>query len=229
MVWLLLTTLAAAGNVAAAESKDRHPLTDILGQVERFLQQDLAEDGVMINVYPLDSRIFLKRCQAPLSIDYQRNRRRSGKVVTEVRCTGENPWRVYVSAKVYQVKKVAVATTTLMEGERIEPSHISYEARDLSRLRHGYFEDIAQLEGYLAKKMIQADTVLTPRLVYVPNLINKGDRVSILIRSGPLRVQMKGVAMENGHRDSRIRVKNSSSGKVVEGLVTAPAQVVVDQ
>ncbi|HIJ29289.1 MAG TPA: flagellar basal body P-ring formation protein FlgA, partial [Gammaproteobacteria bacterium] len=82
-------------------------------------------------------------------------------------------------------------------------------------------------KGKFAQRSIQGGVVLTPKMLFIPNLVDKGDQVTILFQQGDLKVQMKGVAMENGYRDGKIRVKNSSSGKMVEGVVTAPGRVLV--
>ncbi len=206
---------------------DRHSLLDIYSQVQNFLQQDQGGEGVSIEVKPLDSRLRLKYCKAPLEIDYQRGRGQVGRLVVEVRCVGSTPWRIYVTAKVNKMQSAVTTIAPVLKGERIESSNLVIEQHDLSRLRRGYFESKQLLEGKFAKRAIQGGVVLTPQLLYVPNAIDKGDQVSILIRRGDLRVQMEGVAMENGAMDGKIRVKNRSSGKVVEGVVVAPGRVMV--
>lgn len=228
----LLCWVSVAGNGWAAGAKEEavsahHPLQDIYSQVQTFLQQDQGGEGVSIEVKPLDSRLRLKYCEAPLSINYQRNRGRSGRLVVEVRCVGSTPWRIYVTARVNKKQHVVTTIAPVLKGERIKLSNLVVEERDLSKLRRGYFESKQQLEGKFAKRAIQGGVVLTPRLLFVPNAIDKGDQVSILIQRGELRVQMEGVAIEDGRLDGKIRVKNRSSGKVVEGVVVAPGRVMV--
>ena len=210
--------------VQASESK-HHPLHEIYQAVEQFLVADQGEEGVTIDVSPLDSRLRLKACSVPLLVDYQRSRSRSGRTIVQVRCQGEKPWRIYVTATVRKLQNVVVTLAPILKGERVALENLAYEQRDISRLRHGFFEEKEQLKGKFAKKAIRGDVVLTPQQLFVPNLIDKGDQVSILFQKGDLKVQMKGVALENGHRDGKIRVKNSSSGKIVEGTVIAPGRI----
>ncbi len=208
---------------------EHHPLNEIYTEVEAFLEQDFGGEGVSIRISRMDSRLRLNKCSEPLLMEYQNRRRHGGRAVVEVRCVAEKPWRIYVTAHIRKTEPVVVVQVPLLKGEKVERNHLAYEDREVSRLRQGYFESFEQVEGRYAKRAIRAATVLTPHLIYIPNLINKGDQVSILVQIGELRVQMKGIALEDGHRDGKIRVKNSSSGKIVEGIAIAPSQVLVGQ
>ncbi|MBT3196299.1 MAG: flagellar basal body P-ring formation protein FlgA [Gammaproteobacteria bacterium] len=212
----------------AADREGLHSLQEIYSEVEFFLLQDQGEEDVTVAVTPLDSRLRLKQCAQPLTKRVQRGRSRSGKMVVEVRCQGEKPWRVYLSALIRKMEVVLVTAAPIPKGEKIGRDDLLFEERDLSRLRHGHFTTMAQLEGQVARRAIQQAVVLTPKMVYTPNLVNKGDQVSIQSRFHGLKVQMRGVAMENGQRNGRVQVKNHSSGKVVEGVVVAPGRVVVE-
>ncbi len=232
--WMLLLMIGiwfSAGSWAAVGQKKGevafHPLEDIYTQVQDFLEQDRGGEGVSIQLNPLDSRLRLKQCGVPLSIDYQRNRGRSGRAIIEVRCVGATPWRIYVTAKISEMREVVVTIAPVLKGERVDVNNLTLEMQDLSRLRKGYYESKEQLQGMYAKRALQGGVVLTPQLLFVPNLIDKGDQVSIQIQRGELRVQMEGVAIEDGYRDGKIRVRNNSSGKIVEGIVVAPGRVLV--
>ncbi len=220
--------LAMAEEAAAEQPSDHHPLEDIYTQVQDFLLQD-QQEGDSFQLIPLDSRLRLKACAEPLDIRYQRNRSRSGQVVVEVRCRATSPWRVYLRARVERMREVVVSIAPTLKDEPVEMGNLQVALRDLSRLRQGYFETPDQLKGMYARKVIQGGEVLTPQLLYIPNLINKGDQVLIQIQRGELRVQMDGEAIEDGARDSKIRVRNHSSGKVVEGVAVAPGRVLVAQ
>ncbi len=125
------------------------------------------------------------------------------------------------------MREVVVTIAPVLKGERVDVNNLTLEMQDLSRLRKGYYESKEQLQGMYAKRALQGGVVLTPQLLFVPNLIDKGDQVSIQIQRGELRVQMEGVAIEDGYRDGKIRVRNNSSGKIVEGIVVAPGRVLV--
>jgi flagellar basal body P-ring formation protein FlgA len=227
IVSLLFGLTFCEASFAKEKAVPPHSLGEIYAEVRDFLQQDQGGEGVTIDVLPLDSRLRLKACDVPLSLDYQRARSRSGKSIIQVRCSGVKPWRIFVSAVVRKVQNVVVTVAPILKGERVTEESLAFEEHDLSRLRQGYFEKKEQLKGKFAQRSIQGGVVLTPKMLFIPNLVDKGDQVTILFQQGDLKVQMKGVAMENGYRDGKIRVKNSSSGKMVEGVVTAPGRVLV--
>ena len=56
-------------------------------------------------------------------------------------------------------------------------------------------------------------------------IIKKGQQVNIVAEKSGLRVQMTGIALENGHQDEVIRVRNKSSYRVVEGQVINEGEV----
>ncbi len=209
-----------AGSPVFAASDPLHPLEDIYHDVRAFLHGDSgSESGMTIEVVPLDPRLQLRHCSQPLSLHHQGGRRQSGKVVVGVRCKGEVPWRIYVSAKLRVVREVVVAASPILKGERVRAGDLLLEPHDLSTLRRGYFESPESVVGRHARQTIQQAAVLNPKLLYVPDLVSRGDRVLIVVELGGVRVSMKGVAMDGGQRGEWIEVRNSSSGKVVEGVV----------
>ncbi len=227
LVVVALLVGRAPGVMASPDAVSYHDHADIYLQAEQFLA-DVAGEQEDYQLQPIDSRVRLQRCLEPLDIDFQRHRKGARRAILEVRCGGETAWRIYLSATVQRLGQVVVVQQPLLANERIQRHHLVLEKRDLVRLRHGHFERLEQVEGMHTKRAVRADTIVTPEMLYLPNMVNKGDQVTIQLRQGGLQVQMKGVALEDGHRDGRVQVQNSSSGKVVEGIVVAPSRVVVN-
>jgi len=211
--------------IAAPSLEAPHSLQQIYTEVDQFLQQELRpQEGTSIEVVPLDSRLRLKSCSESLRLSWQGKRKSSGKVVIGVQCLTA-PWRLYVSAMIRAVRDVVVTQAAVLQGEPVTAQHLTTEPRDLTTLRQGYFESIEQVEGKYAKRAIRPGMVLHPKMLYRPELIKKGEQVSIVVNKGGLQVQMKGVALQGAYRDQRIQVRNSSSGKVVEGVAVAAGRV----
>lgn len=214
---------------AAPDVESRHSLEEIYSEVEHFLQQELQpQQGTSIEVMPLDSRLRLKTCETPLKLSWQGKRKPTGKVVIGAQCLSA-PWRLYVSVMIRSVRQVVVVQEAILQGEPVSDRQLTTEPRELSTLRQGYFESPEQVAGKYAKRAIRPGTVLHPKLLYRPELISKGDLVSIVVNKGGLQVQMKGVALHGAHRDQRIQVRNSSSGKVIEGTAVAAGRVEMAQ
>ena len=52
-----------------------------------------------------------------------------------------------------------------------------------------------------------------------PELVKRGDLITLLVRSHGFTASTKGTALESGKKGQRIKVSNASSTKVVEGIV----------
>ena len=57
-------------------------------------------------------------------------------------------------------------------------------------------------------------------------MVRAGDRVQMIARLGDIEVRANGVALGSGDNGARLRVRNDSSGKIVDGMVSAPGEVI---
>jgi flagella basal body P-ring formation protein FlgA len=48
----------------------------------------------------------------------------------------------------------------------------------------------------------------------------------MIARVGSIEVRANGVALGSGDNGARLRVRNADSGKVVDGMVSAPGEVI---
>jgi flagella basal body P-ring formation protein FlgA len=70
-------------------------------------------------------------------------------------------------------------------------------------------------------------TALTPRSLKQQKIVQRGEQVILVAQAGSMEVRMNGMAMEDATLGDKIKVKNSSSNRVVEGVVQAPGVVQV--
>ena len=69
--------------------------------------------------------------------------------------------------------------------------------------------------------------MLTPSLVAEPPVIRRGQRVSLVSSGTGIAVRAPGEALAEARTGQRLRVKNLSSGKVVEGIALSSGSVEV--
>jgi flagella basal body P-ring formation protein FlgA len=67
--------------------------------------------------------------------------------------------------------------------------------------------------------------VLTPSLVKVDPVVQRGEHVTAVATGGGVSIQVGAVALAAGAAGQRIRLKNLSSGKEIEGVVRGPGRV----
>lgn len=121
---------------------------------------------------------------------------------------------------------VAVATTTLKKGTRIQSSHLSMAVQDISNLRSPCL-DGSQVIGKVLKRSLKAGSPLTLDNVVFPPLIRKGQLVRIVVNHNGMQLTATGLAKGDGKLHDTIRVQNISSKKTVYCRVAAPGIVEV--
>jgi flagella basal body P-ring formation protein FlgA len=134
---------------------------------------------------------------------------------------------VHVPAVIEAFDQVVVSDLPLARGTHLSSSDLRLEIMDVSRLHSGYFREISDLSGHVARRSIKSGQVMSPALVDPARMINRGERVVITAESPGLSIRSTGEAMQDGAYGELIRVKNTSSDKIVEGRITAPGQIKV--
>lgn len=170
----------------------------------------------------LDPRLRLAACsESPVA---EPAAVRGANATVAVRCTAP-AWTVYVPLRISDPRPVLVLTRAAARGEALSASLLSVQERDVAQLPFGYFEDPTAVAGYELRRPLAAGAVLTPNDAQPPHLVRRGEAVTVIGRSGGIEIRAAGTAMGDGARGERVRVRNDSSRRVVEGTVTARGTV----
>lgn len=86
-------------------------------------------------------------------------------------------------------------------------------------------KDPAQIIGFAAKRQLNAGKPLRLLDLRREQLVQRGESVALIYRSGSLEIQASGRALDAGALDDTIRVTNSASNRTVEAKITGPKQV----
>lgn len=227
-LWLL--ALAAAFPLATEAAGEWQSLEGIRAEVQAFLEQQTAEgytNAPTVEVGSVDPRLRLPACTGPLEAFLPRGGRLVGHVTVGVRCAAPKAWTLYVQATVRPMAHVVVAGRALSRGVELGPDDVELQERDLSRLTGGYITDLDSVFGMKLRRSVRAGLPLNESLLQAPLAIRRGERVTILARSGELEVRMEGEATTDGAQGQVIRVRNLSSRREIEAVVVAPGLVEV--
>jgi len=176
----------------------------------------------------LDSRLRLKQCDEPLHAFLPKGSRDIGKTTIGVRCEGTKAWSLHVPVRVSMYKNIAVSAKLLNRGQLLQKADIKLKNIDLATLPQGYIDNLNELVGQKLKRRLSPGTAFTPNSVEKPERIKRGQRVTILARSGSMEVRMTGKALAGGAIGDRIRVMNIKSKKKREGIITKNGEIKVD-
>ena len=132
-----------------------------------------------------------------------------------------------VRGRLAALAEVVVAATPLHKGDRISSNSVRMERQDIGGLE-APFTAIDQIMDLEVARAIGAGTALDRSLLVLPAVIKGGDLVKISARKGGLMISTSGVAQVAGRLGETIKVKNSSTKKLVFCRVDGPGMVSVE-
>ena len=225
----LLASLIALSLPAATMAAEWQSIESIARTAETFVKQHYGnhDDRVRPVAGYLDARLRLARCDASLEAFIRRGTKVSSRTVVGVRCVGSSPWKVYVPVDVVVTETVLIAKKTLPQGKSLTPADVIREKRDVSMFRNGYLSSVEELVDQRLKRQVEAGRVITPSMLVADKLIRRGQAVTLVVKNDHINIRMAGLALADGVLNQRIRVENTNSGRVVEGIVRSREYVEV--
>ncbi len=231
MLLIVGVMLAAAGGAASADEGQRVVARDI----ERFLRARIERDRddaerVAIDLPPL----------ATFSLDRDRF---PGPLRTEISTRASEPFegrtplavalyagevmvhRAIVTPYVQVRERVVVPARDLSRGSLLEPDDFRYVERDARRIPRDAVRDKSSLEGLRAKQSLREGRPIRGSQVEGVPLVERGDRVQIVLQAGALRINAMGEARDTGALGDWIRVVNVDSKRELSGRVDAEGRV----
>lgn len=224
---LTLAGVAALACTLTAGAAEWQRAEEIGAVAEAFVTKNFARRDTRLEPQAgyLDPRLKLPRCDVPLTAFVRDGTRLTARTIVGVRCAGSRPWKVYVPVDVAVRDRVYVLRRSLPKGHVVTEADVALESRDVARLRNGYFTEASALAGLRLKYPVSAGSVLKPSMLAAEILIRRGQSVTLVAQSEALSIEMAGKALSDGAMNQRIRVENTNSGRVVEGLVRSPEHV----
>ncbi|OZB04854.1 MAG: flagellar biosynthesis protein FlgA, partial [Marinobacter sp. 34-60-7] len=131
---LILAPMSAAANPTRAD--------DIHAATERFLgdwASRLETRGfrARYEIGHLDSRLSLAACETPLNIEFTGNPMQTTSPSLLVSCSGQRPWRMFVTASIEVFGPALVAARPLARGERLTQALVTTEEVQINASRRG--------------------------------------------------------------------------------------------
>ncbi|NLQ17534.1 flagellar basal body P-ring formation protein FlgA [Marinomonas sp. M1K-6] len=157
------------------------------------------------------------------------NQRPDATKRTNYEITCDSPsWTSYVPVTQSIMIEAIRTITPIDRGQVINQSNTDVGEVDLTSLRGHVFTTENPPYGLIASRNLRINTFLTDNVTNQPTLVKKGDIVLITASSGTIIVRMNGVALENGIKGQQIRVKNTSSERIVYAKVVTDSEVLVN-
>jgi len=221
--------LTALGGASAAIAEGS-PLDEAATRAIELVRAIPQADGARLDVeaLPFDARVSVAPCTRDLVAELVGKRLASARASVRVRCTDSaNPWSVAVALRVSLYTPVLVAKRALVRGDVIGADTTELAERDVLALGYGHIEDPARYLGSRVTRPVAQGAALPPAAIAEPLLVERGATVTLLARGPAIDVRAAGIALEDGAAGARVRVKNASSGRTVDGVVDGPGIVAI--
>lgn len=160
---------------------------------------------------------------AALDVVYEPRSRR----VTGLISLGERQASLRVSGLVVEMREVAVLTRAVKSGEPITAADVALERRPREGSPPDAQANLAALAGEVAQRALGAGAVLRTGDTAPPELVARGEAVSIVYETPGVSLTMRGQANEAGRLGATVSVVNIASKKVLQAVVVGPARVSV--
>ena len=225
--WLpaLCLALAFAPGIARAQQS----LENIRTTAEKAVldQHALPDTRVVAKADPLDGRLRLTACAQPLKTSLPPGRPVSSRVSVVVQCADQAGWTLRVPVRVEIYQKVLVTTRPMARGDGIGAGDVHSEERDTAALSYGFVTELAQIDGRALARPLNTGTVLAPGMLAGRQSIKLGDAIVLTSKIDGVIVRADGVALGAGDNGSRLRVRNTSSGRILDAVVRGEGVVEV--
>jgi flagella basal body P-ring formation protein FlgA len=205
----------------------------ISDKTKAFLQEKVNQqlppeehNGVKISLRNINPNLQLPKCDNALTLSLQSQSIQRNTSV-KVNCKGNRPWSMYVSSIISVEKDVIAVRSGLPRHHILQEEDLITIKKDKYSLRGGYNTQPSHLIGQQLKRALRSGDIIYSYHLQAPDIIKKGDLVTVIAKRGALAVMSAGVALNNASKGEKVRVENQRSSRVVHAKVIGPATVEV--
>lgn len=226
----LALTLGGVSSASASQNTYADSANQSLDELYQLVQKHLKQKAdqklfdIKINIQEFSNRLKLPKCETPVEIQDRRPEKYSGRMTLKLFCP-QPEWKLYVTANIEGKLPIVVSARGILKEAVITKGDVKQILVPYQKHKRGALININEAIGMRAKKSIGANTILTVRLLQRPYWIFKDNSVTIVTYVGNLKVESFGIALGDGIKGQQVPIRNSSSNKIVKGIVIAPNTV----
>ncbi|WP_333780870.1 flagellar basal body P-ring formation chaperone FlgA [Dryocola boscaweniae] len=159
-------------------------------------------------------------CNSPLTASLPGGDRLDlNRIRYDVRCGDSGGWDVAVTVKPDIYLPVLVAKETLERGQVLSASDMQFRKYNISSTRGGYITNPDDIVGLTVKRRLRELQPISLSQLEAPVMVERGQQVVMIARQDGIEARTMGEALKKGRKGEMIKVKNSSSERVVTAIV----------
>ena len=147
-----------------------------------------------------------------------------------IRTNADSTPKIHSKKKINKVSnsiKLITLRNNLKKGEVIQKHDLKFDYKPNS-VGNGFFESFDSLVGRKINQNLSKGQVIKIRHLEENFMVSEGQSIIIFSDLYGINVRMQGNALENGHFNELIKVKNISSGKIVQGRVINEKKILIN-
>lgn len=181
---------------------------------------------VQVTALPPDTRLQLRRCAHAPTAELPPGGRIRSVTTVRVRCEAPESWQTHLRVESQAWGPVLVLQQPVQRAEPVQPQQLRSERRDVAVLEQGYLTQLPNDRPLRFKYALTTGQVLLPQALEADAIIRRGQEVRLVSeRLGGVRIAVVGRALTDAAPGERVRVENTSSRRVVEGIAVAGGEV----
>jgi len=134
---------------------------------------------------------------------------------------------VPIQMNIRHFARVLVASREIARDETFSLSNTHLMRTEVTRLTSVPARDLEALGTRLARRKIQAGSVLRIADGYLPAIVFRGQPVSVTVKNGSLSINARGIAKQDGSINDMVEVLNANSGRTFKAMVVGENSVEV--
>ncbi|MFV2056048.1 MAG: flagellar basal body P-ring formation chaperone FlgA [Thiohalomonadales bacterium] len=225
--FVMVSIILASSGLKAAYKWQNH--ADLISAVKEYVSKhiDSPDSDYNLTINRIDSRLRLHQCDSSVTAFLPSSGSLSGKSTVGIRCNGKRPWKVYIPIQVTRYKDIVVSKHPLLKGQIIDKNSIAIAKIELTSTNQAYFTRDKYVLGKILKRALGAGKPIKARYLKAANIVFRGQEVILKATTASIQVIMSGKALTDGAEGELIRVRNSKTHRIVEGIVTKSGTIQV--
>ena len=224
---IVIWTSVAATLHCAANSAEPTAIDTIRLAAERAVTTQLGEASTerFVSAAALDSRLNLSNCAQPPAAAVMSNNADGSEYIVRVRCETPLSWALQLRVSVQSDSRVWVLTRSLARGSVPTPADLRSETRRVAGTTSRYVTDPVELNQRHLRQPTAAGTALRADMFERDIVIQRGQRVTLLAAASGIEIRAIGEALQDARVGERVRARNLTSLKLIEGVVDSSGEV----
>ncbi len=190
----------------------------------------MSDKSFALKLKDRNIEIFVQGEESPnlnvkdLTIDFGKSTFRA-KVTAS---TSDNNIEKIVSGNIKYLISVPVLSRRIDKGDIIDEYDLTFLELSSHQIGSNVITNKSNLIGMSPRNSIDPMQQVKRTDVHPPIIVQKGDIITMILSKGGMSLTAQGKALNKGAYGDLIKVKNTSSSIIIDGIITAPKKVSVD-